>query len=108
MNFTTVANEAHEAGLKAARTAEVELIGIRGATYTFPICGFAWVAFAGNTPWGRWAKAEGIAAKSYPKGLSIWVTDFGQSYDKKRAYARAYADVLNAHGINAHAGSRLD
>lgn len=108
MDFAKIAQDAHEAGLAAVETANVQIIGIKGADYTFPICGFAWIAFAGNTAWGRWAKAQGLASKAYPSGLSIWVSDFGQSYDRKLAYARGYAKVLQDHGIKAYGSGRLD
>jgi hypothetical protein len=71
-------------------------------------CGFAWVEFKGTTPWARWAKKAGKARKAYPTGCSIWVSEFGQSVDRKEAYAKAFAGVLKAHGIEAYANSRLD
>lgn len=72
------------------------------------VCGFAWVSFAGNTAWGRWAKKSGIASKNYPKGLCIWVSEGGQSMTRKEAFAHAYARVLNNAGIAAAAYSRMD
>ena len=73
------------------------------------VCGFAWVHFAGNTPWGRWTKKNGLASKDYPNGLCVWVKDFGQSMTKKMAYANAFANVLNKEGIiDAYANSRMD
>lgn len=71
-------------------------------------CGFAWVAFKGNTAWGKWAKDQGIASPAYPKGLQLWVSEFNQSITRKEAYAFAYAQVLNDAGIEAYARSRLD
>lgn len=73
----------------------------------FP-CGFAWISFKGNTAWGKWAKAEGLARPDYPKGMSIWVHDFNQSMTKKEVYAQAYAKVLRDNGIEAYAQSRMD
>jgi hypothetical protein len=49
-----------------------------------------------------------LATKAYPSGLMIWVSEGNQSYDRKRAYAEAYARVLNEAGIKAYANSRLD
>lgn len=93
------------------------------------VCGFAWVTVGGNTGFGRWlrssgmfesdarfgtasrarAEADGIHwGKGYPTGYSGWVWVGGQSLTIKEAYARAYAEVLQAHGIKAYAGSRLD
>lgn len=107
-DFAAIAREAHEAGMKAAEEANVQMIGVQGYAGSFPICGFAWIRFPGNTAWGRWAKKNAGASKAYPTGLSIWVSQFNQSVDRKYAYARAYANVLNSHGIKAHADSRLD
>jgi hypothetical protein len=72
------------------------------------VCGFAWVSFAGNIPFGRWAKKAGIASSGYPKGLQVWVGEGGQSMERKEAYASAYAMVLRQHGIAAYANSRMD
>lgn len=72
------------------------------------VCGFAWVHFKGNTAFGRYMKKIGKADNDYPTGLSVWVHQFGQSMQKKEAYARAYAEVLRKYGIEAYANSRLD
>lgn len=72
------------------------------------VCGFAWVTFAGNTPFGRWAKANKLAKPAYPKGLMIWVSDYGQSMERKEAYARAFAAQLRADGVMAYSDSRAD
>lgn len=117
--FASIHKVAQSAGLEAGMNAlpepmmvtESDLMGNpigRSWTVSEGACGFAWVTFAGNTPWGRWAKAQGIASKGYPKGLQIWVSEFNQSVDRKEAYAQAYAKVLREHGIEAYAQSRLD
>lgn len=72
------------------------------------VCGFAWVWLKGNTGFGRWAKAQGIASKGYPNGLNIRASGYGQSYEKKLAYAQGYAAVLTEAGITAYAEGRLD
>lgn len=72
------------------------------------VCGFAWIMFKGNTPFGRWMKKMGKAKPAYPNGLQVWVSEFGQSMQRKEAYARAYAAVLRAAGIDAYANSRMD
>jgi len=72
------------------------------------VCGFAWVFVKGNTGFGRWAKSAGIASKGYPTGLNIRVSGYGQSYERKMAYAQAYAAVLQEAGITAYAEGRLD
>ena len=73
------------------------------------VCGFAWVHFAGNMPFGRWAKKKGLASKDYPNGLCVWVREFGQSMTRKEAYADAFAKILRDEGnITAYARSRMD
>jgi hypothetical protein len=72
------------------------------------VCGFAWVHFAGNTAFGRWAKANAGASKDYPNGLSFWIGDYNQSMTRKEAHAHAMAEVLQAGGIDAYARSRMD
>jgi hypothetical protein len=72
------------------------------------VCGFAWIQFPGNTAFGKWAKAQKLARPAYPKGLSIWVSDYGQSIQLKEAYAWAFARVLQEAGIKAYSGSRMD
>ena len=72
------------------------------------LCGFAWIKFAGNTAWGRWAKKAKIARENHPSGLYVWVREGGQSVELKEAYANAYAKVLQDAGIKAYAQSKLD
>lgn len=72
------------------------------------VCGFAWVRFKGNTSFGRWAKKTGRARSAYGGGLQYWVSQFGQSLERKAAYARAFAKVLNEEEITAYAESRMD
>lgn len=72
------------------------------------VCGFAWVSFKGNTGFGRWAKAEGLARKAYGGGLQNWISGYGQSMETKMAYANAFAVTLQAEGITAYANCRMD
>jgi predicted CoA-binding protein len=53
-------------------------------------------------------KKKGIARSHYPSGLCVWVSEFGQSVDRKAAYAGAFAQVLRNAGIDCYANSRLD
>lgn len=110
--FEAIHLEADAAGRRAAADAELEMLTVRDSNGTvyppFPICGFGWVHFAGNTAWGRWAKKQGLARNDYPKGLCIWVSGYEQSYDRKLAYAQAYAKVLQEHNIDAYGTGRLD
>lgn len=72
-------------------------------------CGFAWVNFPANKAFGRAMKNLGLARPAYPSGVGIWVSEFGQSVERKEAYAVAYAKVLKDAGIEGvYSGSRLD
>ena len=73
------------------------------------VCGFAWVViYPGNSPAANFAKKHLGGRKHYRGGVSIWVSEFGQSIELKEAYATAYANVLHNSGINAYSDSRLD
>ena len=73
------------------------------------VCGFAWINTPGNRAFGRWVKETGRGRPdSYYGGVTIWVSDFGQSYERKDAYAQAFARVLNENGVTAYAMGRLD
>jgi hypothetical protein len=71
-------------------------------------CGFAWVKVAANTSFGRWLKKYKNERKAYNGGYDIWCSHFGQSVDRKSAWASAFAGVLNEAGIKAYGDSRLD
>jgi hypothetical protein len=112
--FQFLVSVAHEKGIQAGRDC-VPIPMVVCTSTGKPIeqldsgaCGFAWIVFSGNTAFGRWAKKQGIARPHYPKGLCVWVSDFGQSVDRKAAYAGAYAQVLRNAGIDCYADSRLD
>jgi hypothetical protein len=115
--YQNLVKSAHEAGMAALEAACPTPMIVTGGVPGEPpktwyveegACGFAWVEFAGSTSFGRWAKKTGLASKAYPKGLMIWVSEGGQSIDRKEAYASAFAKVLNEAGIKAYANSRLD
>lgn len=77
--------------------------------------GFAWVVIKpAKGEFVTWAKAQGLGeVRSYGGGgFQIWYSKFDktatQSVSVHYAAARAFADVLKAHGINALADQRLD
>lgn len=74
------------------------------------VCGFAWVMVRpGTSAFARWLKATGRAhADSYRGGVSVWVSDYNQSMQRKEAYARAMARVFADAGVRAYADSRMD
>ena len=112
--YRALVAKAHEAGLDAGfasrPTPMVVTDQVRNQSWLVDegACGFAWINFKGNTAFGRWAKKAGVARPAYGGGLQVWVREFGQSVDRKSAYAGAYAQVLKDAGIDAYAGSRLD
>lgn len=73
-------------------------------------CGFAWIIVRpGTSRFARWLKETGRGrADSYYGGVSIWISAYQQSYERKIAHANAMAAVLRDAGINAHASGRLD
>lgn len=73
------------------------------------VCGFAWVTISPATSaLARYLLKSGKARKGYGGGAQVWVSEGGQSYDRKVAYASAYADVLRGYGYTAWDEGRLD
>jgi len=103
---------AHQAGHEAATKVVPEPMMVVGDKQVWHVpegmCGFAWVGFKGNTSFGRWALKNKLARKADSGGLHLWVSDYEQSYDRKSAYASAFAQVLRNHGVDAYADNRLD
>ena len=102
MDYQDIINQASEAGSQAARAFTEKHPGFEGA------CGFAWVNIPGNTAFGRWANKNKIARPAYPKGLTFWCPLMTQSMSIKEEWAWAFAGVLQQHGIEASASSRMD
>lgn len=74
------------------------------------VCGFAWVNVKpGNSAFAKYLVKSGRAhSDSYYGGITIWVSDYNQSMQRKEAYAHAFAKVLSDAGIRAYASSRMD
>jgi len=115
--------EAYEAGLLAGKDADTPKfvvgtpttplgndIDFKKKTYVLEgLCGFAWINISpARGAFVTYLKAQAIAGKGYYGGYEVWVREFGQSIDRKSAFAGAFAEVLRKYGINASAGSRLD
>jgi len=114
--------EAYAAGLKAGKEVGVpkfivgDAIGLSNEidyskkTYVLEgLCGFAWVNVSpARGAFVNYLKSIDAGHKGYYGGYEIWVREFGQSVDRKSAFAGAFAGVLRKYGINASAGSRLD
>lgn len=95
------------------------------------VCGFAWVQLYGKAGDGRrflnWLQGRVKTARPvgpvypdvmsaprrdhYAGGVCLWVSAFGQSMQKKEAYANAFAASLRAAGVEglvAYGMSRMD
>ena len=74
------------------------------------VCGFSWVSIRpARGKFVSFLKKAGVGRRDeYAGGYRIPCFEFGQSLEKKERYTRAYAEVLNNHGIKAYADSRMD
>lgn len=74
------------------------------------VCGFAWVEIhPARGKFVQWLKKNDHGHKSdYFGGWHIGVFINTQSLARNEAYARAFAQVLSDHGINARMNSRID
>jgi len=112
MYEVTEINAIMEKAKAAAQTASLKYLNEElDGKDNYP-CGFAWVnihGIKGNTKFGKNMKAAGIT-QDYTKAWRI--SNPGQlnvqNIDVKEEGARAAAAVLEAHGFNAYAESRLD
>lgn len=123
-DWQAVYDEAHKAGLVALKAAipTPMVVGTPSTPLgndideTKPmyfveggVCGFAWVTVRpGNCSFAVWCRKNGIGHKAYYGGWELWVSEGGQSMERKEEYARAFAKVLTKHGIKAYSGSRMD
>jgi len=74
------------------------------------VCGFAWIVIKpGTSSFARWLVKRELAKAHYYGGVSIWVSLFNQSMERKERYAEAFAHVLrDLYQVTAYAGSRMD
>lgn len=73
------------------------------------ICGFAWINIRpARGAFVNWLKSQDKGHKGYHGGYDVWVGAFGQSLERKQAYAHAFAEILRENGIKAFAYSRMD
>lgn len=112
--FQDIVDKAYQAGIEAGKNAApipmyVVENGIPIDRIDDGACGFAWITVRpANSSFAIWAKKQGLMRPMYGGGVTYWVSQFGQSVDRKSAFAAAYAKVLREHGIKAQAGDRLD
>lgn len=73
------------------------------------VCGFASVVIRpGTSQAARYGSKHFGYRKAYYGGVSMSVSQYGQSLETKEAFANAYAEVLSAAGITAYVDSRMD
>lgn len=73
------------------------------------VCGFAKVIIKpANSKFAKWLITHELARRHYEGGVYINVSVYGQSLQRKEAYANAFANILADAGINAYMESRLD
>jgi len=73
------------------------------------VCGFAKIIVKpANCRFAKWLLSHNLARRHYEGGVYINVNGYGQSLQRKEAYANAFADTLVNTGINAYMESRLD
>lgn len=125
VDFQAIYTEAHNAGQAAATACAPVPMVVGEETSLFSgkldrskpmhyvadgVCGFAWVNVKdGRKPFSKWLVKNGHARKDdYRGGVLIWVSDYNQSMQRKEDYAYAFAKVLQSHGIDCYAGSRMD
>ena len=122
LNLSALYESAHAAGNAAVESTIVRPMIVRWCdplSYTGEavqeyvvddgVCGFANVIVKpANSAFAKYLKDNHGAYKSYYGGISLSISAFNQSLQKKEAYAKAFTDVLVNAGINAHYESRMD
>ncbi len=95
--FNLALLDAHNAGRLAGDACKPEPMKIRGfEPIEGGICGFAWVSiWPRNCTLANHCKKVGWSSGS-TMGVSLWVSLYGQSYERKTAYADAFAKSLAA------------
>ena len=119
-------DEAYEAGMNAGNTAGVIPMIVGSPSTPFGndvdmtkqtyfveggVCGFAWVKIRparGNFVAYLKSLEKYEKSNAYDGGYNYWVSGFGQSMQRKEAFAQEFAEVLLKYGIDAHAQSRMD
>ncbi len=83
------------------------------------VCGFASIHFKANTSENKKflanLKKAGLAGENeewqkdtYRGGYYKWISEFGQSMQRKEAYAYAFKNVLEKYSITAYVHSKMD
>lgn len=108
---STLYGYASSAGEKAAESCVPTPMYIHG--YAEPIMtgrvGFAWVVIHdARKRFPKWLKRQKIGHAGYYGGWVVHAKTHSQSFEKAKAYADAFAKVLQQNGIDCDVESRLD
>ena len=111
--FRDLFAQADEAGRAAAAACKPTPLVVRYQGRTSIVdegyCGTAWVSIhPGNSAIANYAKKQLGARRAFRGGVTMFVDDFGQSWERKCAFARAFAEVLSSAGFEAHAHDYVD
>lgn len=115
--WAAIYDRAHRAGLSAAYECVPTPMIVDGDPIFEGKCGFAWINVPNaRTGFARWLRQNGLGDKGHPSGCDVFVQlsreqlKFAdtQSIEPKKAYAKAFANVLQANGITCRVESRLD
>ena len=101
LKFEQLWQKAVEAGNKAAIEGKPPRMGVRDLNGKLVgvvddgACGFAWIKVRpGNCRFANWGKKTGLFKKDWNGGVMHWVSAFGQSVDRKAAFAGGVQRVL--------------
>lgn len=74
------------------------------------VCGFAWVEVRpANSRFANYLKRMKLGRyHEYERAVVIWVSDYGQSMQRKEAHAAAMAKVFRDAGLRSYSNSRMD
>ena len=117
-------NKAHAAGMAAGEAARPVPMHVVQREHPFDdsspivkryapvmdgVCGFGYVKVRpGNSSFARWLVKNKRAFKAYYGGIEFSVHQFNQSYERKVAYAAAFAEILCEAGVQAYGYGRVD
>lgn len=125
-HFEEIYDEAHAAGMKAVEELRVIPMIVGQETHLFSgkidyskpteyvadgVCGFAWINVKpGTSQLAKWFKTEKRARKDeYYGGVTMSISMFNQSLQKKETYAAAFAKVFRDAGFDrVYSYSRID
>ena len=101
--WTADLHEAHLAGLAAVDALAVTPMTVVGRDRTYwvegGVCGFARVEVRPRTSaWAKWLLATGWRSSDYFRCVTLNIDGFGQSMQRKEAFAAAFVDHLTGLG----------